>query len=296
MSNANVAQAPVANLNVSPLGGDYGVRVEGVDITTDMSDATMQALSDLVFEHRIVVLANQNVDDATYVTFGHKWGKPIDFFKDDHRDVVHRELIKVENGLKVPMEHRDGAVQWHNDSSYDELPSSITMLYCMESPDEGGETLFADIVAAYDALPADMRARIQGKVASHTMLGAPALECETIDKMKGPEWGHYLHPLVYDHPIVSGRKSLYTSATAQSIDGMDYEEGRALIRELRQHSFDGRFENSYKLQKGDLIIWDNFSVAHSATPIEYSDEPGKYRLLQRISTKGRPDYMPNAVS
>ncbi len=284
------------DFTVTPLEGPFGVRVDGVDLNKDMSEGVLRALSDLLFANKVIVLTGQALDEETYVRFGKQWGRPIDFFKDDHRGVTHPELIKVTNATTVPMEHRDGAVQWHNDSSYDEIPATITMLYCLEAPEEGGETLFADIVAAYEALPPAEREEIAAKSAWHTMLGAPAIEGEMIEKMVGPPWGKYRHPLAYRHPVVPGRVGLYTSATAQSIDGMEHEEGRDLIRGLRRYSFAPRFQARYKLRKGDLILWDNFSVAHSATPIEYSDEPGKFRLLHRISTKGLPSFLPAGAS
>jgi taurine dioxygenase len=293
MATKNALLRP-EDLGVTPLEGRFGVRIEGIDLNERDDEETLQLLSELLFVHKVVVLSGQQLEDARFVRFGHQWGRPINFFKEDHRGVVHPELIRVSNATTVPMEHRDGAVQWHNDSSYDEVPASITMLYCLQAPDQGGETLFADIVAAYDELPAATRDRIATASAWHTMLGAPAIEGEMIDKMIAPPWGRYLHPLAYPHPIVPGRTALYTSATAESIDGMDYEEGRELIRSLRRHSFGPRFQTSYKLRQGDLILWDNFSVAHSATPIEYSDEPGKFRLLQRISTKGAPSFLPRA--
>jgi taurine dioxygenase len=291
MATTELSARTIDDAVITPLDGPFGIRIEGLDVSQELSEETLLKLSDLLFTHKVVVLADQHLEDAAYVRFGYHWGKPIDFFKDDHRDVVHRELIRVTNGTTVPMEHRDGAVQWHNDSSYDELPATITMLYCIEAPEEGGETLFADIIAAYEALPAEMRARIESASAWHTMLGAPQIEGEMIERLTPPPWGKYLHPIAYHHPVVPGRIGLYTSATGQSIDGMDYDEGRELLRSLRRHSFDERFQGKYKLQKNDLILWDNFSVAHSATPIEYSDEPGKFRLLQRISTKGVPTFL-----
>jgi len=295
MATMNALAPDVPDCTVTPLEQRFGVRIDGIDLETQDDAGTLHFLAELLFAHKVVVLAGQRLDEARFVRFGYRWGQPIRFFKDDHRGIAHPELIRVSNATSVPMEHRDGAVQWHNDSSYDEVPASITMLYCLQAPEHGGNTLFADIVAAWDALPETLRTRLAGASAWHTMLGAPAIEGEMIEKMTPPPWGSYLHPLAYPHPIVPGRVALYTSATARSIDGMDDAEGRELIRSLRRHSFAPRFQSSYKLRPGDLILWDNFSVAHSATPIEYSDEPGKTRLLQRISTKGVPDFLTAAT-
>jgi taurine dioxygenase len=96
------------------------------------------------------------------------------------------------------------------------------------------------------------------------------------------------HPLIMKHPV-TGRKAVFTSGTACGIEGMDEREAIALIRMLREHVVSPEFRADYKVMPGDIVLWDNFSTVHCASPIEYSNEDGKRRLLYRISTKGVPD-------
>ncbi len=96
------------------------------------------------------------------------------------------------------------------------------------------------------------------------------------------------HPLIIRHPV-TGRRAIYASGTAFAIDGMPADEGRALIQRLRAHVAEDQFRITWKVAPGDIVLWDNFSTVHSATPIDYSDLPGKQRLLYRISTRGLPD-------
>ena len=97
------------------------------------------------------------------------------------------------------------------------------------------------------------------------------------------------HPLVMVHPV-TGRKGIFTSGTAYAIDGMDDIEATALIRELREHIVRPAYRTSYKVRPGDIVLWDNFGTVHCASPIEYSNDDGKRRLLHRISTKGMPSF------
>jgi taurine dioxygenase len=92
---------------------------------------------------------------------------------------------------------------------------------------------------------------------------------------------------VVRHPV-TGRKAIFTSGTAYAIEGMAQSEATELIRGLRRHIVRREFRVTYKVMPGDVVLWDNFSTVHCASPIEYSDAPGKRRLLYRISTKGLP--------
>jgi taurine dioxygenase len=276
------------------LAGPFGAYVEGIDIAPGLPEAAMRELAGLLYAHKVIVLPRQVLNDAQYARFGRLWGRPIEFFVDSHRHKTHPEVIRVSNATSVPIEFRDGAVQWHSDSSYDEIPASVTMLYCIEAPQSGGETMFSDTAAAYESLAPETQARIRHARALHQMLGAPWIEGECCEHMKGPDLGTWPHPLVMEHPV-TGRLALYTSATAHHIEGWPVDEGREFIRQLRRHIVQPQFRLNYKLQPGDLMLWDNFSLVHSATPIEYSDEPGKRRVLHRISTKGLPTMLSAAT-
>ena len=187
-------------------------------------------------------------------------------------------------------------MHWHSDSTYEEVPASTTMLYCLEAPLRGGETLFADTQAAYEALPDDMKRQIHGLMVKHRAGAGP----------RDPEFGErphsskpyseeaqrrirtFLHPLVLDHPV-TGRKLLFgVAGTATGIEGMADEEAMTLITALKRHVLQPRFRGAHTVRPGELLLWDNYPLIHTATPIEYSLEEGRRRLLHRISVKGLP--------
>jgi taurine dioxygenase len=283
---------PISQAHLQPMDGPFGAVLHDCDLATELSQDSAARLLGILYRYKVLVIKNQSIDDATYVRFGRYFGRPVEFFLPSSRGRDHPELIRVSNSTSVPVEHRDGAVQWHNDSSYEEEPASITMLYCKEAPTTGGVTLFSDIAAAFRALPLDAQAKLRRLTALHTMLGAPWLEEERTANMKAAvEMGEFPHPLVIAHPH-TGAEALYPSATARTIIGWDEGEARALILSLRRHMISDPFRQSYRLEVGDIMLWDNFAVTHSATPIEYSDQPGRRRILDRISTKGRPPIQP----
>ena len=286
------------NPRISKLPTGFGVRVEGLDLEAGWDRGAMRALADLLYEHHVLVIGGQKLDTATYLRFGRQWGTPIEFLREDHRVDGSPEVILLSNSPTMfPEGERDYAVHWHSDSTYEEVPASTTMLYCLESPLRGGETLFADTEAAYAALPEEMKRRIDGLMVKHRA-GAG---------QRDPEFGErphstrpyseeaqrrirtFLHPLVMPHPV-TGRTLLFgVAGTATGIEGMADDKAMALITALKRHVLQPQFRGSYTARVGDLLLWDNYPLIHTATPIDYSLEDGRRRLLHRISVKGFPD-------
>ena len=275
---------------IADLEPAIGSVVTGLDLARDMSDATMRSLIDLLHRRGVIVIREQALSDADYVRFGRFWGRPLAFFIAEHRDAAFPELIRIDNNPATLPAMRDGAVHWHSDSSYEEEPAAVTMLYGKEAPDEGGVTRFANTAAAFDALPEAMKARIDGLVAVHELGKAPWIDGETRPDPDRPARNlpPVRHPLVMRHPV-TGRRGIFASGTACAIDGVPDEEAIALIRTLRDHVVRPEFRAEYKVMPGDIVLWDNFGTVHTASPIDYSNEDGKRRLLYRISTKGVPD-------
>lgn len=274
---------------VSHLGPHLGSVVTGIDLAAPPSDAVMTDLIRLLHERGVLVIKDQALTEAQYDHFGRYWGRPLEFFIQSHR---HREwpaLIEINNDPNTPNELRDGAVHWHSDSTYEEEPAAVTLLYGVEAPAVGGATQWASTAAAYDALPEEMKQRLEGLVAIHRLGKAPWIAGETPPDPNRPErdMTPQRHPLIVRHPV-TGRRAIFTSGTACGIDGMEPEAATDLIRSLREHVVKPEFRIEYKISAGDVALWDNYTTVHTAAPIEYSAEDGKRRRLFRISTKGLP--------
>lgn len=266
-----------------------GTVVTGLDLAKETSVSTMKALIHLLFERGVLVIRNQTLDDREYDRFARFWGQPLEFFIPEHRNEQFPSIIRISNDPATPLNMRDGAVHWHSDSSYETIPATVTMLYGKEAPLVGGETHFANTIAAYADLPEETKARLDGLIASHELGRAPWIEGETVPDPSRPRRATDAprHPLIMTHPV-TGRKAIFTSGTAYAIDGIEEAEATELIRQLRAHIVRPQYRTSYKVEPGDLVLWDNFSTVHCASPIEYSNDEGKKRLLYRISTKGIP--------
>lgn len=276
------------------LSGAFGARVRGVNIAEGLAPDTIQELIDLLYRKRIVVIPDQRLEFSDYAEFGEHWGNPLLFHDAKRRAGDFPTIIKISNAPNRAHESKDGAAHWHSDSSYETVPASVTMLYAVEVPRAGGETLFADTIAAYAGLDEHTKSRIANLEVIHRMGSAPRLD-EEVPQDPSIDLSRFAvvrHPLVYPHPV-TGEPALFLSGTSWQIDGWSEAHSHELLLDLRRHLVKPEFRQSYKAEVGDILIWDNFATVHSATPLAQSDQEGERRLLYRISTKGNPALVKN---
>jgi taurine dioxygenase len=283
-------------VNITKMRGPFGAIVNGVDAARPLNDATMQSLASALHENHILLMEGQDVTPAQYAAFGRRWGEPISFFSPSHRDATLPELITITNSPSTPDVSRDGALHWHSDSSYEAVPASVTMLYAVEAPRIGNDTLFADTTASYESLPEDLKQRVGSLEVIHDPAGG---KVDTSGEKRGRGRTEprpiVTHPLVMKHPV-TGRKSLFGfSGTAAGIVGCEESEAIELLLRVKSHVLQERFMQRAAARRGTILLWDNFSVIHSATPTSYSDADGQRRFLYRISTRGLPSVFASSL-
>lgn len=165
------------------------------------------------------------------------------------------------------------------------------MLYSAQAPTTGGETKFCDMAAAYDALPEATKIGIEDLIVEHRhgiSVSAPKGDHKPLPPLGWDPDYTVFHPLVRRHPE-TGQKTLYAvTGTAQGIKGMPQREATALLKTLSAHVLQSQHTTSYRHQKHDIVMWDNPTVMHSATPINQATGPNDARLLWRISLRGSP--------
>lgn len=285
--------------DVTPIKSDFGAIIEGADLRGGGSEATLRALADALYEHKLIVLRGQSgLSKDDYMAFGEQWGEPIPHVLDHLRMPGYPGMMAVGNTEEKDRKDtvRNGAVFWHTDQSYDRQPASCTMLYAVEAPEVGGETMFADARAAYDALDDETKAEIDGLRVHHLYGAASGKDGEKIaspfiseeQRAASPT---VTHPLVLPHPV-TGRKALYAVAgTWVGVDGWEADRSEELLTRLKKHVLSEPFRHDHKYETGDIAIYDTWSTLHSGTPIDFAAEGSQRRMLWRISIRGFPAFV-----
>lgn len=254
----------------------FVAQVTDVDLSKPVAGATVAALRKAINEHSILVFRGQTIDNDQHIAFSRNFGDleihtVTQYLLPDYPEIIAL-ANRGENGT-TPIDN--GGAYWHTDISYKIKPPMGSLLYSLEVPPEGGDTLFADMYAAYDALSDEKKNRIDGLKAVHgyearfSEMGEggkrPKLSAEQLAEV--PE---VVHPVVRTNPE-TGRKALYVNeGFTLSIEGMPMDESRTLLDELVAHSMKPDFVYDHRWQVGDLVFWDNRAVMHCATDYDTS--------------------------
>ncbi len=271
------------------LGEGFGLEARGIDLAQPLSDDAFRPLWNAFFGGQVLVIRAQKLTAAQFLSFARRFGRPEPHVIDQFHHPEHADILILSNRKKdgQPVGLADAGTYFHTDYSYLEVPARCTMLYSIEVPRKGGDTLFADQYAAYDDLPAEFKEEIAGLVALHhygnrddlnkaSRTVASVLNDEQENKMSWVK-----HRVARAHPI-TGRTALYSvSGSSFGIEGVPEDEAVALLDELKDHATQEKYQLRLKYGVGDVVIWDNASLLHSATLID-PDDP---RTLWRITIK-----------
>jgi alpha-ketoglutarate-dependent 2,4-dichlorophenoxyacetate dioxygenase len=261
-------------VRLSPAGG---VRLAGIDLSQPLSPTDKEAIDAVFLAHHVVVFPDQALTREQQFAFAANFGEVAAHGAhrpgaENKRYAVAHVMSNLDADRKPTARHSPAAnYHWHTDKPYLPAPPLLTTLYAVELPPDGGDTEFANMALAYDALPVAMKRRIAGlRVAFRPAFdaGRPGAD----------------HPLVRTHPD-TGRKSLYLGNHSTGILGMQEEKGRALLAELLDHATQPRFTYSHRWTLGDLVMWDNRCLLHRAVN---NYELEKYRRVMHRSVVRGP--------
>ena len=275
------------------LGDGFGVEVRGVDLASLNEDA-FEEMEDAFYRHQVLVARAQKLTAAQFLDFARRIGPPEPHVIDQFHHPEYADILILSNVEKdgAPTGLADAGTYFHTDYSYLEVPARATMLYSIQVPKQGGDTLFANQYAAYDDLSAELKSTIKDLVALHHYGNRDDLDkgSRTVASVLSEEQERKVawvrHRVARPHPV-TGRTALYAvSGSSFGIEGMDENASHRLLDELKRHATQEKYRLRLKYGVGDVVIWDNASLLHSATLTDPQDP----RTLWRITVKeeGRP--------
>ena len=256
--------------------GHFAGEVSGVDLTKPLSPQDAAAIDAGMDKYAVLVFHGQNITDEQQIAFSKSFGdlelpdNKSNIIK-DHQRRVRREIADVSNLGKdnQPLDREDrrrffnfGNQLWHSDSSFRVIPSKYSLLSARTVVSRGGNTEFADMRAAYDALDEHGKAEVEGLICEHSLMYSRGiLGFSDLTEEEKANFKPVRQSLVREHPV-TGRKSLYLSAHAGGIVGWPMPEARSLLRDLNDHATQPRFVYVHQWQQYDLVMWDNRQTMH----------------------------------
>ena len=273
---------------ILPTGAVLGAEIRGLDLAQPMDDHTFEAVDDAFARFGVIFFRNQRITPQQQVAFTRRFGTiEFNIFGERWSVPGAPEIVVVSNVTEngKPVGVRRAGENWHSDMCYTARPPRGTMLYAIETPALHGlplgDTEFASTAAAWDALPDDLRRRIEGRRAVFDFTGRKRAFPPTADEIaRNPP---VTHPIVRTHPR-SGRKCLYVMRDdCTGIEGIPAEEAEALIAALADHIVKPQFIYRHQWRPGDVLMWDNCTVQHRA--IQDYDLPQR-RLMHRTTMGG----------
>jgi taurine dioxygenase len=287
MNTTTQEQVRAATLQVRPLSPALGAEIRGVDLSRPIADATFDAIRDCWHEHGVLCIPGQALQEADQIRFGERFGELATTQGEYAISKSHPAIMYVTNEKadgKYVGALPDGEMYFHSDMCYVERPSMATILYAMEIPSAGGNTLFANMYKAFDALPAATKQRLQGLKAVNSYepgTEAPMAAMRTRAQVS-PNARSFAQPLVCTHPV-TGKKALYLNRLmTEYIVGMAREESNALLESLFDHQERREFIYEHRWTRGDLIMWDNRCILHARGDFNANE----LRKLRRVTVKG----------
>jgi taurine dioxygenase len=277
----------ISTLDTRPLAPNIGLEIRGVDVAARNDEALFEQIRQAWFDRNVLLFRGQNLSETAQVAFAERFGElaPVQV---DYGFTGHPSIMYISNVLKdgrligaLP----DGEMLFHSDLCYRERPSSATILYGIEIPSRGGNTLFANAYAAYEALPEDWKRRLAGLKAlnvyapGHTDNTRPRLKMKGSDEPGARSW---VHPVVRTHPVTR-RKALFVNRLMTAcIVGLPPEESDEMLLFLFDHQEQPQFVYEHVWKPGDLLIWDNRCTLHARTDFSADER----RMLRRVAVVG----------
>jgi taurine dioxygenase len=272
-------------IEVRPLGPQIGAEINGVDVK-NLDDATFATIYRTWLDYNVIAVRDQKLEIPDYLNYSRRFGTINPHPSKSTRHPQYPEItllgankFRADGTLDMAI-YRRGAEGWHTDGAYDEVPFKATQLYAIAVPSRGGNTLFASMYAAYDALPQRLKQRLEGLKGAFAY-GGRRKHTELLNA-EDRDWTPVFHPIIRTHPE-TGRKALYFDpGKILRIEGVEEAESDEQIEELTGYMIQPGAEYHHKWRVGDIVIYDNRCSYHKAAG-DYP--PEEERIHWRVSIK-----------
>jgi alpha-ketoglutarate-dependent 2,4-dichlorophenoxyacetate dioxygenase len=278
-------------MSIRPLTPMFGAEITGVDLTR-IDDAVFAAIEHAFETYSVLVFAGQNLDDDAQIAFSRRFGELektqghiANNFSIKHVSVISNldpdgKLMAADDPRVL---YRLGQRNWHSDSSFKRVPAKASLLHARKLPPDGGETQFASMRAAYDALSDARKREIEDKVAIHHYAYSRRNDGYQLTNEEEDRRFPPVPQALVRVNAANGRKALYVGSHASHIRGMPEEAGRTLLKELLEFATQEKFTYMHRWRVGDLVMYDNRAALHRARPYKITEHP---RILHRTTVAG----------
>lgn len=276
----------MTDFSIHPVAAPLGAEIRDIDLREPCDADTVAALRAAWLDRLVLVFRDQDIGEDDQVRFAEYFGETVGARSKDRADGGDRRLMLIsnirENGEPIGL-LPDGELMFHSDSVFLEKPLMGAMLYAEEIPSTGGNTMFANMYDAYDALPEDLQDRLTGLRAVNIFDYETQVRTGRFDRATAP---HATHPAVRTHPE-TGRKALYVNRLmTEEFVGLAPDDSDALLSEVLAHAENRDHVYEHVWRVGDLVMWDNRCTQHAR-----KDFPGhERRLLRRVGLEGDVPY------
>ena len=273
-------------MDIIRLSHALGAEVRGVDLAKEVSAADFATIHRAFLDHSVLVFHGQNITRDQHIAFSRRFGELDDNDRSPDTDAKYPELTVITTRPKAdgtPSESRYTGQLWHSDLSFSLNPAMGSLLRCVERPDVGGDTMFANMYAAYDALSDGMKKLLEGLEGIHTRarkFSVMSAERAAFLQRQRP----VAQPAVRVHPE-TGRKSIFVGEKVKQFVGLTAEESAPILEFLNKHCARPQFVYRHQWRKHDIVIWDNRCTLHLAVG---DIDPNAIRHMERTTLKGTP--------
>ncbi len=276
------SERATAAFEIEPIGRSIGAEIHGLDLTRPLDPATFQALEAALVEYKVIYARDQHITTAQHVALGRLFGElEVHPFRPEGE---FPEIMVLDNHKDNPVLSTD---VWHSDTTFRKCPTKYSILRCLIIPPTGGDTLWADMCAAYEGLSEPIRRLIDPLTAKHDFKNFRALYTDSQEdrtRLRQMEelYPNPIHPVVRTHPV-NGRKAIYVNPQFTLwIEGLEERESRAILELLYEQAHVPEYQFRLRWKPGTIVFWDNRSTQHYAANDYYPER----RKMERVAVVG----------